>query len=106
MPIQRCLWKCAVVFGLAAVSLLATRSLDEQDHPAQEFPGVPLPTKTGPLSKALMLLREGKTVEARKDLEEQRKSRPSDPDVLYQIARSYLMDFYQLEDAGQRRIAL
>jgi hypothetical protein len=32
--------------------------------------------------------------------------RPGDAEVLYQIARSYLLDFYRLQDAEQRRISL
>ena len=70
------------------------------------LPNNPLPEKTGPLRKALLLLRESKTAEARKDLEEQRKQRPGDAEVLYQIARSYLLDFYRLQDPEQRRISL
>jgi tetratricopeptide (TPR) repeat protein len=70
------------------------------------LPNNPLPERTGPLRKALLLLRESKTAEARKDLEEQRKLRPGDAEVLYQIARSYLLDFYRLKDAEQRRISL
>jgi tetratricopeptide (TPR) repeat protein len=66
----------------------------------------PLPEKTGPLRKAMLLLREGKSAEARKDLEEQRKQRPDDAEVLYQIARSYLLDFYRMPNAEQRRISL
>jgi hypothetical protein len=61
----------------------------------------PLPEKTGPLRKAMLLLREGKTAEARKDLEEQRRQRPEDAEVLYQIARSYLLDFYRMQNAEQ-----
>ena len=49
---------------------------------------VPLPEPTGPLQKPLMLLRQGKTAEARQELEAQRKLHPDDPEVLYQIARS------------------
>src|ERR1043165_2524042 len=66
----------------------------------------PLPEKAGPLRKAQLLLREGKTEEARKDLEQQRKTRPHDSDLLFQIARSYLLDFYQGQDPEKRRIAL
>jgi hypothetical protein len=77
--------------------------LEHQDH---EMPAPPLPEKTGPLRKALLLLRESKTAEARKELEEQRTLRPNDAEVLYQIARSYLIDFYQQSDPEQRRIAL
>src|SRR4051812_40769154 len=66
----------------------------------------PLPEKAGPLRKALLLLRESKTIEARKELEEQRKQRPNDAEVLYQIARSYLLDFYRQQAPDQRRISL
>src|SRR5262252_5873070 len=70
---------------------------------AQQFP---LPERSGPLRKAMLLLREGKTTEARKELEEQRKQRPDDAEVLYQIARSYLLDFYRLQNPEQRRLSL
>jgi tetratricopeptide (TPR) repeat protein len=69
----------------------------------QQFP---LPERPGPLRKAMLLLREGKTAEARKELEEQRSQRPDDAEVLYQIARSYLLDFYRMQNPEQRRIAL
>src|SRR6185369_1961238 len=66
----------------------------------------PLPAPTGPLRAAQLLIRDGKTEEARKDLEQQRKSRPNDPELLFQIARSYLVDFYRLQDPERRRVAL
>src|SRR5215471_1497625 len=72
----------------------------------QQEPVYPLPEKSGPLRKALLLLREGKTADARKDLEEQRRQRPNDPEVLYQIARSYLLDFYRQQAPEQRRVSL
>ena len=78
----------------------------QQDHQDHDLPVVPLPEKTGPLRKALLLLRESKTAEARTELAEQRKLRPNDAEVLYQIARSYLIDFYQQSDPEKRRIAL
>ena len=53
-----------------------------------------------------MLLREGKTAEARKELEAQRKQRPNDAEVIYQIARSHLLDFYAQQDPEQRRVSL
>ena len=99
-------WKSAAALGLAAATLLVPRMTGQQDHQSHDFPVVPLPEKTGPLRKALLLLREGKTDEARKELEEQRKLRPNDPEVLYQIARAYLMDFYRMDDPEKRRIAL
>ena len=76
----------------------------QQDHRPRLR--TPLPEKTGPLRKALLLLREGKTAEARKELEAQRKQRPNDAEVLYQIARSHLLDFYTLRDPEQRRVSL
>jgi len=66
----------------------------------------PLPEKAGPLRKALLLLREGKTAEARQELSTQRKLRPDDTEVRYQIARSYLMDFYAGQDREKGRVAL
>ena len=70
------------------------------------MPMTPLPEKTGPLRQALLLLRESKTAEARKELEEQRKQHPDDPEVQYRIARSYLLDFYSLQDPERRRVSL
>jgi tetratricopeptide (TPR) repeat protein len=89
-----------LVAALAAFALLA------QQHDQEPLMHTPLPEKSGPLRKAQLLLREGKTAEARKDLEEQRKARPNDADLLYQIARSYLLDFYRIQDPAQRRISL
>ena len=94
------------MLGLGCLLAIGGLLIAQQDQQAHEFPVAPLPEKTGPLRKALLLLREGKTAEARKELAEQRELRPSDPEVLYQIARSYLLDFYQAEDADKRRLAL
>ena len=60
----------------------------------------------GPMRKALLLLRESKTGEARIELEAQRKLHPADAEVVFQIARSYLLDFYQIQDPEKRRVAL
>src|SRR5205085_4454208 len=70
------------------------------------FPTPPVPEKATPLRKALTLLRESKTEEARKELEGLRKARATDPELYYQVARSYLIDFYTLQDPNRRRIAL
>jgi tetratricopeptide (TPR) repeat protein len=97
------IWKAAGTLALAAAMVMAPRTAG-QDAPG--FPSAPLPPKNGPLQKALLLLRAGKTAEARKELEAQRAQRPTDPEVLYQIARSYLMDFYSQQDPGRRKTAL
>ena len=52
------------------------------------------------------LLRDSKTAEARKLLEAERKLHPNDAEIVYQIARSYLLDFYRLQEPEQRRISL
>ncbi len=66
----------------------------------------PMPEKSGPLREAMQLLRDSKTAEARKQLEAQRKLHPDDAEIIYQIARSYLLDFYRLQDPAQRRVSL
>ena len=69
-------------------------------------PAYPLPEKPSPLRQAMLLLRESKTAEARRELEAQRRLHPDDPEILYQIARSYLIDFYRLQSPEQRRVSL
>ena len=97
------MWRAAALATLGA-ALLVVRTGAWQQEPA--IPANPLPEKTGPLRKALLLLRESKTAEARKELDEQRKLRPDDAEVLYQIARSYLIDFYRLKNPDQQRVSL
>src|SRR5258708_5626199 len=92
-------WRALLGLLLAAAIVFAPR-IAGQRGPA------PLPQKTGPLNKALLLLREGKTAEARQELEGQRRLRPDDAEVLYQIARSYLMDFYREQEPERRRMSL
>lgn len=62
--------------------------------------------RDGKLNRATALIRDGKTVEARAELEKQRKATPGDAEVLYQIARSHLADFYRETDPAKRRISL
>jgi tetratricopeptide (TPR) repeat protein len=59
-----------------------------------------------PLKKALLLLRMGDTAEARRELEILRRQRPDDPEILYQIARSHLMDFHNNGRPERRRVSL
>src|SRR5206468_5333685 len=94
---RRRVWWIAPALALAA-------AVAQQQDPV--FPPPPLPEKASPLRKARLLLRASKTDEARKDLEAQRKLRPNDPELLYQIARSHLIDFYRLQDPERRRISL
>lgn len=74
---------------LAVLAALTAFSQQQQQH--------------SPLDHALILLREGKTQQARQQLQ---TARQDSAEVQYQIARSHLLDFYQLEDPLQRRESL
>src|ERR1043166_9443417 len=102
-PVSACL-RARFCVGLLLVAVAWVVIAQQQDQ--EVLMHTPVPERAGPLRKAQVLLREGKTEEARKELEAQRKARPNDAEVLYQIARSYLLDFYQLPDDGKRRVAL
>ncbi|MBS1826680.1 MAG: VCBS repeat-containing protein [Acidobacteria bacterium] len=80
-----------MVMGCAVVAMLAAQELAE---------------RTGPLARASMMLREGKTAAARVELEALRKREPENAEIVFQMARSYLADFYRETDAAKRRIAL
>ena len=107
MTTQRLFWRCAAAGALLLAAWpFAPRIAGQQDRQERGFPPSPLPEKTGALRHAMMLLREGKTSEARKELEERRKQRPGDGEVLYQIARSYLIEFYQQQEPQRRTLAI
>jgi tetratricopeptide (TPR) repeat protein len=96
-----------VTAALAAFALLA--ALTSGQHPPHgdtaQSPA-PLPRREGPLRKAQLLLREGKTQEARRELERLIQGGRNDAMTWYQLARSYLLDFYSAADAAKRRTAL
>src|SRR5512133_2220978 len=98
--IDKALWLAPLLF--AALIVFA----QQEQHDEMPLMLTPVPAPSGPLRKAQLLLREGKTDEARKGLEQQRKARPNDAELLYQISRSYLLDFYRLQDPEKRRVAL
>jgi tetratricopeptide (TPR) repeat protein len=101
--------RASAVLGGVFLASAAVLSMGQQgvlgEH-GHELPVVPLAEKTGPLRQPLVLLRDGKTEEARALLEQLRQQTPDDAGVLYQIARSYLLDFYGAHDPEKRRIAL
>ena len=66
----------------------------------------PVAERPGPMRKAMLLLRDGKTAEARVELERLRAANPDDAEVWHQIARSHLFDFNRLTDVTKRRLAL
>src|SRR3977135_741868 len=94
MTTQRLFRRCAAAALLLTALHFAPRITGQQD-------ASPLPQNTGPLLPPTLLLREGKTPKARKELEQ----RPADAEVLYQIARSYLIEFYQQQDPQRRTLA-
>jgi tetratricopeptide (TPR) repeat protein len=100
--------RAGLTAGLAALAILAA-ALAAQHGPAQ--PGqrrqpAPLPQREGPLRKAQLLLREGKTEEARRELQRLVQAGNHDAMTWYQLARSYLLDFYSGTDYSKRRTAL
>ncbi len=90
-----------MTMGLAAAVLWLAASAQEQ-HPKPLVSEAVLPPRDAALRPALLLLREGKTAEARAALEKL----PRNAEVEYQIARSYLMDFYSGGDRARARVAL
>ena len=94
---------------LAAVLLLASPCASAQhaaEHAVSQYPAAPLKEKAGPLRKALLLLREGRTEPAREELNRILKAGNNDAETWYQLARSYLLDFYQDPDPARRRLSL
>jgi tetratricopeptide (TPR) repeat protein len=88
---------------LLTLTLLAAWTALAQDH---IHPSQPLTQPNPELQRALRLIRQGKTDDARKELEAVIAGRPGDPEVLYQIGRTHLTDFYSRTDPTRRRIAL
>jgi len=99
--------RAGLTAGLAALAILAA-ALAAQHGPAQ--PGqprqpAPLPQREGPLRKAQLLLREGKTEEARRELQRLIQAGRNDAMTWYQLARSYLLDFCSGTDYSKLRTA-
>jgi tetratricopeptide (TPR) repeat protein len=93
----------ALLFPLG-VGLLRAQHEHHRPKPAEELPPVKL--EESALRVPRMLLREGKTAEARKVLLEMQKTRPDDAEIHFQIGRAHLLDFYTGEDFQKRRISL
>lgn len=91
-------------FPVLALVLLASAQPPARHETA--FPDAPLPA--GPLADAMTLLRSGKTADARRKLEGLIKDQPDDAELHYQMARSYLLDFYTAGggDPARGRLAL
>jgi Tetratricopeptide repeat len=63
-----------------------------QAHTSHDAPP-PIPVTASPLGKALDLIRQGQTDEARRDLTAMLAAKPDDPELYHQLARSCLTDF-------------
>jgi tetratricopeptide (TPR) repeat protein len=66
----------------------------------------PVPSVETPLRPALLLLRDGKTEDARRELNRLLAADASNVEIHYQLARSYLMDFYAGSDPARGRTSL
>jgi tetratricopeptide (TPR) repeat protein len=91
-----------------AILLLAVQAPGQQSSSPTGLlrSGTPLPEKASPLRKALLLLRQDKSQEARALLHGLLQTGAGDPEIHYQLARSHLIDFYRTQDPGQRRVSL
>jgi len=69
-------------------------------------PAPALQERSTPLRAATILLREGKTREARAALTRLLQQTPDSAEIRYQIARSYLMDLHTERDPARQRLAL
>jgi tetratricopeptide (TPR) repeat protein len=87
--------------ALAAALLAAAVAAQSQDH---EPP--PMPVLAPALRKPLLLLREGRTGEARAELNRLLAADPADAEIHYQIARSHLMDFFRSNDRTALGLAM
>ncbi len=75
----------------AIILLMLVSALLAQPH---DHEPPPMPVIAPALKKPLLLIREGKTAEAREELNRLLTKDPADAEIHYQIARSHLMDFY------------
>ncbi len=68
-----------------------------------EHSAPPPARQSGPIGE---LLRRSKTEEARKEITRRLQESPGDAELYYQLARSYLLDFYENGDPAKARTAL
>lgn len=98
--------RAGVTAALAALACLAAVLAQHVPHAQPQAGPPPLPAREGPLRKAQILLREGKTEEARRELQRLIQSGRNDAMTWYQLARSYLLDFYAGTGYAKRRTSL
>lgn len=87
--------------AVALTALLAGGAWPQEHHAAPS-----LPERPAALRKALSLLRESRTAEARQELETQRSAGADSAELWFQIARSYLLDYYREQDGAKRQVLL
>ncbi|MGH9721656.1 MAG: FG-GAP-like repeat-containing protein [Bryobacteraceae bacterium] len=93
--------------AIAALGLWCAAVIGQEASPTGLIrTGPPVPEKQGPLRKALLLLRQDKTGEARAELSRLLKSGADDPEIYFQLARSHLSEFYRTQDPARRRVSL
>ena len=84
---------------LAVTLLLPSAAQQIHDIP-------PPPSRATPLRRALDSLRQGKTDEARRELERLIRQQPGDAEIYYQLARSHFLDFHSNRDSAKARVSL
>lgn len=101
---RRVLDKTLGAVVLALLLLPAKSAQNTKTGLAKQGPALPPPAAG--YGKALVLLRQAKTQEARAELNRLLQQRPDDPELHYQVARAHLLDFYSRRDPHERRLAL
>jgi len=91
----------AMTLAVLSVVLLLAQTSQEHVHPGQ-----PIPDARPELRPALTLLRDGKTEDARRILNGMLAKSPDNAELYYQLARSYLLDFYSNADPVKARTSL
>ena len=89
---------------LTGVGFAFTALLAYGQHPHESPP--PIPVTDSALRQPLILIRQGKTEEARRTLMAMLAARPDDAELYHQLGRSYLAEFHARPASGQGRTAL
>ncbi|MBC7926584.1 MAG: VCBS repeat-containing protein [Bryobacteraceae bacterium] len=95
----------ARMVAIAATLFCTVILLFPQDS-THNHPSEPIPEQDPELREARRLLRDSKTKEARRELNALLLTQPNSAELYFQIARSYLIDFYGNGDPSQARTAL
>ncbi|MCC6535908.1 MAG: VCBS repeat-containing protein [Bryobacterales bacterium] len=96
-------WRQALRIGAVVCAAAVAQETHDHRRPA---PAAPLFTPDARLEPVQKLLRQSRSAEARTELTRLLAAAPDDAELHYQMARSYLIEFYELRDPARRKTAL